>query len=109
MVGTYHSRGFYDKEGNLIEVNHYVGIDSVYNPDNPSVVLSGNFSSVTTLNTVTGEFKWTGASYAIKIPGYGMLLKQSGVYQAPSGKFVGIHTTFDPEAKAAFCAMLAGD
>jgi hypothetical protein len=107
MVGLWRTTTFYDREGHQIEqFNHYVGIDNLFNPANPSVVLSGNFSSHDNYNLVTGEYTWEGSSWAIKIPGYGMVIKQAGLYKDSTGRLVGIHTVFDPEALEQRCALL---
>jgi hypothetical protein len=110
MVGLWRTTTFYDRQGRPIEqFNHFVGTDNLFNPANPSVVLSGNFSSHDNWNLLTGEYTWQGTSWSIKIPGYGMVIKQAGLYKDSTGRLVGIHTVFDPEALAELCALLAGD
>jgi hypothetical protein len=108
MVGKWRTTSFYDNQGQLREeFNHYVGTDNLYNKDNPSFVLSGHFSSHDNYNKLTGEYTWEGTSWSIKLPGYGMVIKQAGLYKDSTGRLVGIHTNFDPEAIARLCSLLA--
>ncbi|MBN1140123.1 MAG: hypothetical protein JXM73_26370 [Anaerolineae bacterium] len=47
-VGTFRQWVYLDKEGNWTSSKiHFIGTDTYYNPENPGVVLSGNFSAMT--------------------------------------------------------------
>lgn len=107
-VGTWHETSFYDNQGNLVRFRgHYSGTDNLYNPENPDVVLSGPFSVHVESDPRTGEESIFGVAFNITVPGYGAVFHESG-RTFPSGRTVGKHTTFNPEALAEFCAMLAG-
>lgn len=109
VLGTYRKTSFYDNQGTLLKiVTISNGTDNLYNPDNPSVVLIGHFTSVDTENYITGEWTSSGSFFSVNIPDYGKVLKGAGRYKASTDRFVGVWTLNDESAELV-CATLAGN
>jgi hypothetical protein len=114
-VYAYSWTEWYDRGGNLLTVEaHSKGTDNFYNPDNPGVVLTGDFNLVYRWNSSMGLL-WdtgysTGVPYHITIPGYGTVLLRSGRWSGLeivhlAGKDSFLNST-DLEQ---FCSCLVGD
>jgi hypothetical protein len=111
-VATYRQTVFLDNEGNVKSVRlHFVGTDTFYNPENPGVELSGQFSATAEVDLQTGELvNARGLPVHITIPGYGTALVRAGFWSRyPNGHLGGKDSFEDPDDIAAFCSYLAGD
>ncbi len=110
-VGTYQTRSYFDNQGNLQRIEMHVnGTDNFYNPDNPSVVLSGKFAGNFGFVDWSGELLSTqGVPYHITAPGYGTVLVRAGLWldYYPSGQVVGKNSEIDPKDMQQFCSILA--
>ena len=108
VLGTWRSTSFYDNEDKLLKViTVSVGTDNLQKMGDPTVVLTGHFTSVDTDNKVTGEWTSSGSFFSINIPDYGKVLQGAGRYRASTDRFVGVWTLND-ESAALVCATLAG-
>jgi hypothetical protein len=109
VLGTWRSTYFYDNESNLLKViTVSVGTDNLQKTDDPTVVLTGHFTSIDTYNAVTDKGTASGTFLSINLPDYGKVLKIAGRLDFSTGRFVGVDTA-SPEAWALICAALAGD
>lgn len=110
-VATYRMTSFFDNQGNLVRVRtHYIGVDHLYNPLNPDVVLTGSFSGSQEFDLRTGEESVSGLPFHITVPGYGTVLVRAGRWSVyPSGHLAGKDSLFDPEDMEQLCSLLAGD
>ena len=109
---TYRQMAYFDNEGNLTRIKvHYDGTDNFYNPENPGVVLSGNFHATAEIDLATGAFvNVRGLPVHITIPGYGRVLVRAGFWTVYPDEHVAGTDSFErPEDIAAFCAYLAGE
>jgi hypothetical protein len=109
VVYSWRSTEYYDNDGNLLRViSHGAGMDNLYNLNNPDVVLSGPYSAVEIYDARTGDWSFPGTYWSITVPGYGTVFKEAGLYKTKTGRLVGIHTSYDPDKMAVFCALLRG-
>jgi len=112
-VITMRTTSFYDKEGNLLQQQiFFKGIDNLYNPLNPDVVLSGPFSATVHINARTGEMYATGVAANIHVPGYGIILLKTGRWNwalYPGGHLGGRDTFQSEKDMREFCSCLAGN
>jgi len=107
--GVYQDTYFFDNQGNLLRIhNHWLGSDTLYNPANPGVEFSGQFSFNHWYDALTGQDTYSGNAWNLTAPGYGGILKDVGHFDTATGQFVGRHDFSDPEALARFCAIMVG-
>ncbi len=110
-TGTYRQTSYFDNQGNLTEIKFFfAGVDNLYNPKNPGVVLSGNFNVTGQVDLQTGEFiNGSGIDAHITVPGYGRVVFLTGHWvRYPTIHLGGIDSFQNPEDMAVFCSFMAG-
>ncbi len=111
-VGAYQATAYVDSQGNWQRVtNHITGTDNFYNPENPDVVISGQFVTTYMLNVLTGAESWRGVPYHITAPGFGTVMVRAGLWSGPGfpdGQIAGRNSFLDPNDIQQFCSLLAG-
>jgi len=110
-VGSWQFTTFYDNDGNPTGIkSHETGIDQLYRPETPDVILIGHYTANYFEDLVTGSWSAPGTYWSITVPGYGTVLKEAGLLRFPHpGRLVGIHTSLDPAKVALLCSLLSGD
>jgi hypothetical protein len=112
-VFTFRWTEHYDKQGNITSISNFVtGVDNIYNPENPDVVLSGKFTATFDVDDPqTMEAKLRGLPFHITVPGYGEVMLRAGLWATyyPDMHLAGHDSFTDPKDLAAFCSILAGN
>jgi type 1 fimbria pilin len=109
VLGAWRSTSFYDNQGKLLKIiTVTVGTDNLQRIGDPTIVLTGHFTSVDTYDALTDAWTAAGTFFSINLPDYGKVLKVAGRVDFATGRFVGVDTA-SPEAWALLCEALAGD
>jgi hypothetical protein len=110
-VFTYRMMVWYDNNGNTLKIeSHFSGIDTFYNPANPDVVLSGNFTGVYHYDARTGKEFTTGVPWHITAPGYGTIRLRAGRWSGLEVVHLSGKDSFlSPTDSAQFCSCLSGN
>jgi hypothetical protein len=107
VLGTWRATSFFDNQGKLLRTQVVsVGTDNLQKTVNPTVVLTGHFTSVDTYNAVGEHMTASGTFLSINLPGQGKVVKVAGRLDFTTGRFVGVDTATD-EAWALVCEALA--
>jgi len=112
-IYTFRIKTWLDEEGNVLRSEaHYEGVDNLYNPANPGIVLSGHFVGSGHYDARTGKDYVTGVPYHITVPGYGTVLVRSGRWISPLypyGHIAGKDSFVSKGDMEQLCSYLAGD